>query len=373
MRGLTFLLLSACFGGALADGIENVRLRTEQDRARVVFDLEQAISYRAFTMSNPSRVVIDIEQINYPKALSLPAGVAAGANNFEVLERLRYAVRNENGLRIVLDLNEKVALKHTVLPPRQDYGHRLVLDLHRSKTAHKAALQKRRGSKPDETTPGPNKQKPAQQSPLEAEQRIVETDSQQATSGDGDKALAILNGSAPKTAVDVRQTSVPEGPAAPNQTAEPERIAKVQVPTHQVTSIEQSHFQPPRDVVIAIDAGHGGNDVGAIGPKGTYEKDIVLRISRELAAAISREPGMRAILTREKDEYVGLRERMNRARRRKAGRRHRRSGRGGHCDRRRRGSCPARASVCRGGFAGVCGQTDGDQPRRPAPVHPLAT
>ncbi|MSR15686.1 MAG: AMIN domain-containing protein [Gammaproteobacteria bacterium] len=66
--------------------------------------------------------------------------------------------------------------------------------------------------------------------------------------------------------------------------------------------------------IIAIDAGHGGEDVGAIGPRGTYEKTVVLAIARELAALINQEPGMRAVLIREGDYYVGLRERMVRAR-----------------------------------------------------------
>ncbi len=70
----------------------------------------------------------------------------------------------------------------------------------------------------------------------------------------------------------------------------------------------------PRDVVIAIDAGHGGEDVGAIGPSGTYEKDIVLAVARELKQRIDAHRGMRAILTREGDYYLKLRSRMNKAR-----------------------------------------------------------
>ncbi|MEM7543005.1 MAG: N-acetylmuramoyl-L-alanine amidase [Pseudomonadota bacterium] len=72
------------------------------------------------------------------------------------------------------------------------------------------------------------------------------------------------------------------------------------------------------DIVVALDAGHGGDDVGAIGPSGTYEKDIVLEVSRRLAERINHTPGMRAILTREGDYYLKLRERMARAREKKA-------------------------------------------------------
>jgi N-acetylmuramoyl-L-alanine amidase len=69
-----------------------------------------------------------------------------------------------------------------------------------------------------------------------------------------------------------------------------------------------------RDLIIAIDAGHGGEDPGAIGKNGTREKDVVLGIARELALKINAEPGMRAILTRSGDYFVPLRDRMRRAR-----------------------------------------------------------
>ncbi len=73
-----------------------------------------------------------------------------------------------------------------------------------------------------------------------------------------------------------------------------------------------------RDVVVAVDAGHGGEDPGAQGAHGTQEKEVTLEIARRLAALINREPGMRAVLVRNGDYYVGLRQRMAIARRAKA-------------------------------------------------------
>lgn len=73
-----------------------------------------------------------------------------------------------------------------------------------------------------------------------------------------------------------------------------------------------------RDLVIAIDAGHGGKDPGAIGRRGTREKDVVLQIARLLAEKINAEPGMRAYLTRDGDYFLALRQRMDRARRQRA-------------------------------------------------------
>lgn len=73
-----------------------------------------------------------------------------------------------------------------------------------------------------------------------------------------------------------------------------------------------------RDLVIAIDAGHGGDDPGAIGRKKTREKDVVLSIAKRLAALVEKEPGMRPILIREGDYYIGLRQRIEKARKHKA-------------------------------------------------------
>ena len=69
-----------------------------------------------------------------------------------------------------------------------------------------------------------------------------------------------------------------------------------------------------RDVVVAIDAGHGGEDPGAVGKGGTREKDVALAVARQLADRINAEPGMRAVLTRTGDYFVPFRERIRRAR-----------------------------------------------------------
>ncbi len=86
---------------------------------------------------------------------------------------------------------------------------------------------------------------------------------------------------------------------------------------HAVKTASES-YQPGRDVVVAIDPGHGGHDPGAVGRGKTREKDVALQISRTLAARINREPGMKAVLVRNGDYYVDHRERMAIARRNKA-------------------------------------------------------
>lgn len=71
----------------------------------------------------------------------------------------------------------------------------------------------------------------------------------------------------------------------------------------------------PKPLIVAIDAGHGGEDPGALGRRyRTREKDVTLAIARELARLVNRTPGMRAVLTRDGDYYVGLRSRFQKAR-----------------------------------------------------------
>jgi N-acetylmuramoyl-L-alanine amidase len=82
-----------------------------------------------------------------------------------------------------------------------------------------------------------------------------------------------------------------------------------------VKSADDAHG---RDVIVAIDAGHGGVDPGSIGKSGTREKNVTLAIARRLKERIDREPGMRAVLTRDSDFFVELRDRIVRARRQQA-------------------------------------------------------
>ncbi len=73
-----------------------------------------------------------------------------------------------------------------------------------------------------------------------------------------------------------------------------------------------------RDIIVMIDAGHGGEDPGASGPSGTHEKDVVLPLARKLKAIIDAQPGFTARLTRDGDYYIGLRQRILLARKQNA-------------------------------------------------------
>lgn len=109
-----------------------------------------------------------------------------------------------------------------------------------------------------------------------------------------------------------------EGEAVAAEVAAPAPLptplpAPVPVPLKPVKA-EHAPAAQGRTVVVAIDPGHGGQDPGAIGPGGTQEKVVVLDISKQLADRINREPGMRAVLTRDTDVFLSLRERIRRAR-----------------------------------------------------------
>lgn len=84
-----------------------------------------------------------------------------------------------------------------------------------------------------------------------------------------------------------------------------------------VKSVEEVDARP-RDLIVAVDPGHGGKDPGARGRRGTREKDVVLAIARELARLIDAEPGMRAVMTRRDDRFLRLRDRIRIAHRHRA-------------------------------------------------------
>lgn len=85
-----------------------------------------------------------------------------------------------------------------------------------------------------------------------------------------------------------------------------------------LTVVKSAQDAHGREIIVAIDAGHGGVDPGSIGKRGTYEKNVTLAIARRLQERIDKEPGMRAVLTRDGDHFVVHRERIVRARKQQA-------------------------------------------------------
>ena len=137
------------------------------------------------------------------------------------------------------------------------------------------------------------------------------------TLGDASNSVAMTTGrsaaTAPGTATTPATTPVSMTTTRPSATVPAAPSAEID-PTQRIIRAAHAPVDSGRDVVIAVDAGHGGQDPGAIGHGGTREKDVVLAIARALAERINGEPGMRAVLTRDRDEFLVLRDRIGRAR-----------------------------------------------------------
>ncbi|MAK72301.1 MAG: N-acetylmuramoyl-L-alanine amidase [Idiomarinaceae bacterium] len=139
--------------------------------------------------------------------------------------------------------------------------------------------------------------------------------------GDASLLVNLVRTSSPKKAGDTRivielaEKSDPQIFTLPANESYPDRLV-VDLPGK---SVERSGPAKSiaelkdRKVTIAIDAGHGGDDPGSIGPRGTYEKNVVLKIARALASMINDDPGMQAYLIRSGDYYVDLNERPQKA------------------------------------------------------------
>jgi N-acetylmuramoyl-L-alanine amidase len=201
----TLLALPVGFAGAAT--VQSVRAWAGPEGTRVVFELSGPVEHRAFALTGPDRVVIDLPSSVAAPTLAL--GEALGA-----VTGLRTGARPGGELRLVLELNEPARPKTFLLTPNEQYGHRLVVDL-----------------------------PPAQAAPV------------------------------------VRRAPPP--------------------------STDRG-----RDVVVVIDAGHGGEDPGASGRGGAREKDVVLAIARKLRAEIDAQPGMHAVMVRDGDYFVSHRRRM---------------------------------------------------------------
>ncbi|TVP48860.1 MAG: AMIN domain-containing protein [Halomonas sp.] len=234
--------------------VESMRLWAAPDHARLVFDLSAAASANVFSLDNPARLVIDLDDTEMDTDPStLPLQDSA-------ITSVRSGVRDGGGLRVVLELSRDIEPRHFTLPPNDQYGHRLVVDLeYPGESAVENPID-----------------------PIEAMIREQEIQSQRASV----------------------QSQVPSA-AAPPATEEP-------------VEVQEAKPHPRRDVIIAIDPGHGGEDPGAIGPGGTREKDVVLEISRRLAAEVNNTEGFKAVLIRDGDYYLGLRQRTALAREQKA-------------------------------------------------------
>jgi N-acetylmuramoyl-L-alanine amidase len=240
----------------VADATEltGVRAEAAPGETRLVFDLSGAAQKHVFLIPDPDRIVVDLSGTQAVREPKLPPAAAG------VIRQMRYSQQGD-GIRLILDLGRRVKARNEMLDPDAGGGNRLVLTLAYADAppANPVLVQTPPAPKPAPVAPAP---------------------------------VAV----AAPVAADTKPAAPDPVPASPARRDD----AKA------------------RPVLIAIDAGHGGDDVGAIGASGTYEKDITLLVARELKRMIDEQPGMKAVLTRDDDYYVGLRERMDKAREAKA-------------------------------------------------------
>lgn len=239
-----------------ASEIRGVRLWRAPDNTRLVFDLSGPVQHKVFTLSAPERIVIDVEGAELKTRLE-QLGTAKTP-----ITAVRAAAHAPGQLRIVIETAAAVEPKSFSLAPNQQYGHRLVVDLFDQAESPAVAAR----------VP------PA--APAKAPEGV---------------ARAPLG-------------PPPAAPEAPKAVARPATAAARPAPLP----------SGKRNIVIAVDAGHGGEDPGAIGPRGLREKVVVLEISRELQRLINQEKGFRAELVRTGDYFIPLRKRTEIARKKGA-------------------------------------------------------
>lgn len=250
---LTCLLLVT--GHVCADtSVNHIRVAKNGQLTRMVLDTNKTPSYKIFTLNNPSRLVVDIDDATLATKIN-PSIYANSA-----ITNLRHAQRKGNDLRIVIDLKQTTVAKSFVLPAAQNGQHRLVIDIGHGRTA----------------------------SVVESSKAVI--------------AKPVV-ASQPKPAPAAKKVAI---------------VEPIKKPATPQASKTKAHPKNLREIIVAIDPGHGGKDPGAIGYAGTYEKKVVLQISNRLARLINAEPGMRAIMTRSSDRYLTLRGRIKHARKQNA-------------------------------------------------------
>ncbi len=253
-------LLVTVPGYAQQIDVRSLRYWNTPDQTQMLFDVSALPEHRIFLMKNPARLVIDMRNVNLKQALSQPP------SSHPLFSQLRVATRNNTDIRIVVDLKKEISSQSTSLRTNSMNGKRLIIEL----------LDK-----------DPNKYAKVEQN---AEIKLIAS-----------KQIA-------SKATDSQQTEKPVKES-------PKTVAKKTdvIPVRSTKSAKHN-----KDIIIAVDAGHGGNDPGAHGQNGTEEKKITLAIARKLAKLINEQPGMKAVLVRKGDYYVDLRKRMQIARAAKA-------------------------------------------------------
>lgn len=322
MLGLVLLACAGLASAASATQVSQILLLQDDTATRAFVEISQQSTYKAFLLKTPDRAVLDIEGAEFAPQFKLP-----GANGVVLAVRQG---KTPTGLRVVFDLAQGAQLKDRV--DLTGAKPRLILELVPAGAPIAPNIVKSAPApeiNPPMTKPDPVKtdlMPKAVPPPVQSPAKSVTSSS--GVPGRSNVGYALMDdeivqididsrGEKPKTTV--QPASEKASPPLPNikPTLNPTPAQSKALPKKGKT-VNDVLGASARKLVIAIDAGHGGKDPGALGPNGTREKDITLRVAKELAAAINADPGMRAVLIRDDDTFVQLQERYQRARRAQA-------------------------------------------------------
>ena len=288
-----------------------VRVWPAPDYSRVTIESDGVLKVRQSFVANPPRLAVDIEGIDLNPALrELVAKVRA---DDPTIEGIRVGQNAPNVVRLVLDLKQPVLPQVFSLPPVAAYQHRLVFDLYPTRVADPLAdliagrlKEGRPGAAPAPTSTA---SAPASAS-ADARDPLGDLIAQRDHAGGSPVAPASAVTAVAMPPDSSRRASAPVAGAA---TAPPS--GKARSPGANMTAWAPTD----RLIIIALDPGHGGEDPGAVGPGGTREKDVVLRIAHLLRDRINGASvngnAMRAYLTRDADFFVPLHVRVQKAQR----------------------------------------------------------
>lgn len=271
------LLLALCWNLAHAAEIDQLRLETGPTGTRAEIRLDGAADYQVLSLANPDRLVLDLPGSRLRRGVALPSGAG-------VVRGVRFGQPSPGVTRIVFDLSAPVV----ALKPRIETGAggpRLVLEWPDDGPAPVAQAR----------NPLPQPVSPAQPSPV-----VASAGDPGPTQSPLDRAVATVMPGTIATGVPTRVASGQPQPVAPTGALPPP-----------VKSMRDAGGTRP--LVVAIDAGHGGQDTGALGGGGTREKDVTLAIARELARQVDATPGLKAYLTRDTDYFIPLPQRARKA------------------------------------------------------------
>jgi N-acetylmuramoyl-L-alanine amidase len=301
-----------------ADNMIATRVWPAQDYTRITLESSKPFTYKMQVIQNPDRVVLDIENIELSPLMKSFNDKVLPTDPY--IKQIRVARFQQDTVRLVVDLKGEAKANAFVLKPMSEYQHRLVLDLRPVHDPIMAMLAER-----DKAESAVSVSETKVASTVD-EQTLQVSETQTASVSGTETPINVAHSQSKEVKHPVTTTNNPAD-VAQNATietkpVEPKPINKVDTSKSETTdtaaNVDQESKVPVkkvgRQIIIAIDAGHGGEDPGARGASGSREKDITLIIAKRLKQKIDEEPNMQAVLTRDSDFFIPLHGRVVKAR-----------------------------------------------------------